>query len=61
MTTSHRMGAKLFHAGGRTDMTKLIVAFRNFSNVPKNLIFKFLMPIYMATSRMTRIFKSKVI
>ena len=24
------MGAELFHAYGRTDMTKLIVAFRNF-------------------------------
>jgi len=24
---------------GRTDMTKLIVAFRNFSNSPKNRIF----------------------
>jgi len=29
------------HADGRTDMTKLIVAFRNFANVPKNpLLFK---------------------
>jgi len=34
------MGAELFHAGrraeGQTDMTKLIVAFRNFANAPKN-------------------------
>jgi len=29
-------GAKLFHAGRRTDMTKLIVALRNFVNAPKN-------------------------
>jgi hypothetical protein len=33
------VGAELFHADrwkdGRTDMTKLIVAFRNFANVPK--------------------------
>jgi hypothetical protein len=37
------VGAELFHAGGRTDgwvdgqtdMTKLIVAFRNFANRPK--------------------------
>ena len=32
------MGAELFHADktdGRTDMTKLIVAFRNFVNAPK--------------------------
>jgi len=32
--------AELFHAEGRTDghrdMTKLIVAFRNFANAPKN-------------------------
>ena len=30
------VGAELFHADGRTDTTKLIVAFRNFENVPKN-------------------------
>jgi len=29
-------GAELFHADGRTDMTKLTAAFRNFSNAPKN-------------------------
>jgi hypothetical protein len=29
-------GAELFHADGQTDMTKLIVAFRNFANAPKN-------------------------
>ena len=33
------MGAELFHADRRTDkqtdMTKLIVAFRNFANTPK--------------------------
>jgi hypothetical protein len=29
------VGAELFHAERRTDMTKLIVAFRNFSNPPK--------------------------
>ena len=28
--------AKLFHADGRTDITKLIVAFRNFANAPIN-------------------------
>jgi len=34
-----QVGAELFHAGQtdrRTDMTKLIVAFRNISNAPKN-------------------------
>jgi len=30
------MGAELFHADGRTDITKLRVAFRNFANAPKN-------------------------
>ena len=28
-------GAKLFHADGQTDMTKLIVAFHNFADAPK--------------------------
>ena len=32
------VAAELFHAGGRTDMTKLTVAFRNFANAPKNCI-----------------------
>jgi hypothetical protein len=31
------VGAELFHMDGRTDMTKLIVGFRNFANAPKNL------------------------
>ena len=34
------VGAELFHADGRTDsqadMTKLTVAFRNFTQAPKN-------------------------
>jgi len=30
------MGASLFHADGRTDMTKLIGAFCNFENAPKS-------------------------
>jgi len=29
------MGAELFHADGQTDMTKLVVAFRNFANAPR--------------------------
>ena len=29
-------GAELFHADRRTDMTKLIVAYRSFANAPKN-------------------------
>ena len=31
------VGAELFQAGGRTDMTKLMVAFRSLANAPKNL------------------------
>jgi len=30
------VGAELFHADGRTDMTKLIDALRNIANAPKN-------------------------
>jgi hypothetical protein len=30
--------AELFHADGRTDMTKPIVAFRNYANAPKSEI-----------------------
>jgi hypothetical protein len=30
------VGADLFRADGRTDMTKLIVALRNSANAPKN-------------------------
>jgi len=29
------VGVELFHAGGRTDTTKLITAFRNFANAHK--------------------------
>jgi hypothetical protein len=29
------LGAELLHADGRTDMSKLKVAFRNFANAPK--------------------------
>ena len=32
------VGAELFHAVRRTDMTKLIAALRNFVNAPKNLV-----------------------
>jgi hypothetical protein len=30
------VGIEMFHADRRTDVTKLIVAFRNFANEPKN-------------------------
>ena len=32
----HPLRAELFHADGWTDIVKLIVAFRNFVNAPKN-------------------------
>ena len=32
----HPMGTELFHADGQTVITKLVVAFRNFVNAPKN-------------------------
>jgi len=31
----HPVGAELFHVDGRTDMTKLIIAFRHFVIAPK--------------------------
>jgi hypothetical protein len=34
---SRPVGAELFHTDGRTDMAKLIVAFRNFVNAPEKL------------------------
>jgi hypothetical protein len=34
------VGAELFYADGRTNMTKLIFAFRNFANAPKKVMFK---------------------
>jgi len=37
MTKIGPVGAELFHADRRTDMTKLLVAFRNSANAPKNL------------------------
>jgi len=33
------VAAELFRADGRTDMTNLIVDFRNFAKAPKNFIF----------------------
>ena len=30
------VGAELFHADGKTDMTRLTVAFRSFMNAPNN-------------------------
>ena len=35
------VAVELLHADRRTDMTKLIVAFCNFANAPKNTLFMF--------------------
>jgi hypothetical protein len=35
------VGEELFHADRQTDMTKLIVPFRNFANAPKNRSWQF--------------------
>ena len=32
------VGAELFHADGRTNMTKLIVTFHNLAKAPKNAL-----------------------
>jgi hypothetical protein len=34
--TNRPVGAELFHAGERTDMMKLTVTIRNFTNAPMN-------------------------
>jgi hypothetical protein len=41
------VGTELFHTDGRTDMTEIIVAFRDFRNAPKNATshaFKYALP-----------------
>ena len=35
------LGAQLFHADGGTDMTKLIVAFRNFAKALESVSWRF--------------------
>jgi hypothetical protein len=35
----HPVGTELFHADGPTDLTKMIIAFRNFANAPNNCVF----------------------
>jgi hypothetical protein len=40
------VGAQLFHADRRTHMTKLIAAFRNFANAPKNKKISCRIPLY---------------
>jgi hypothetical protein len=39
------VGVELFHADGRTDMTKQIVAFRNFANAPKRIVTFLIIPV----------------
>jgi hypothetical protein len=49
------MGAELFHAGVRTDMT-LIVAFRNFANAHKNSVWRAGSP----TDNQNQVFRRRV-
>jgi hypothetical protein len=35
----HSGGAEVFHTDGQTDMTKLIVAFRNFAIASQNFLY----------------------
>jgi len=52
------MGAELFHADRRTDgwidMTRLLVAFRNFANTPKRVKVKFTLEQAMKAQRRIR-------
>jgi hypothetical protein len=43
-------GAELFLANGRTDMTKLILALRNFANEPKNHFISLLLTLFLYPS-----------
>ena len=43
------MKAQLFHADGRTDMTKRMVACRNFANVSKTLVYVYDLTILWVT------------
>ena len=48
------VGAELFHANRRTDMTKLIVAFRNFANATLKLHYSTVhLPTYLLTYLLT--------
>jgi hypothetical protein len=49
----HTVGAELFHADGRTDTTKLIVAFRNCANAPIKYLIE-LLPVSEMSTYQTR-------
>jgi hypothetical protein len=51
------LGAELFHADGRTDMTKLIVALHNFVNETNNQRRKLLTP---DCSQKTNVFAEEI-
>jgi hypothetical protein len=44
------VAAELFHADLQTDMTKLIVTLRNFTNSPKNIVPEFEFPIVQSVA-----------
>ena len=45
------MGAKLFHMDGQIDMTKSLVAFRNFAVAPKTAVFIRKIHVWFGSSR----------
>jgi hypothetical protein len=57
------VGAELLHedsrTDGRTDMTKLIVAFRIFANAPKNSVIHMFQGFYIATIFSNLLYKSR--
>ena len=57
------VGAELFHADRQTDMTKLIVAFRNFANLPKSGTFShtFCMRVPYSSHSQHRLFSYTVL
>jgi len=49
--------ADLFQADGQADMTKLIAAFRNFANAPKNRLDYLQCEIWKTNCRLRKIFE----
>jgi hypothetical protein len=48
------VGAELFHAVGRKDITKLVVAFRNFANAPTKPRIVTILPLRKKTCKCTQ-------
>jgi len=46
LTKIRQVGVQMFHADGGTDMTKLMVPYRNFANASKTIRFFFLLVFF---------------